>query len=85
MEDKNKRFEIKPEEALVDGLAFISQKLCGFIDGKRSNVMPISELLLRLAIPNHKAEVNSEDIFIAVEQITSLLDSMSERRRSGLN
>ena len=36
MEDKNKRFEIKPEEALVDGLAFISQKLCGFIDGKRN-------------------------------------------------
>ena len=49
MEDKNKRFEIKPEEALVDGLAFISQKLCGFIDGKRSNVLPISELLLMIA------------------------------------
>ena len=85
MKDKNERFEIKPEEALVDGLAFISQKLCGFIDGKRTNVMSISELLLRLAIPNHKAEVNSEDIFVAVEQVTSMLDSMAERKRSGLN
>lgn len=82
---KNNKFEITPEEALIDGLSFISQKLYGFIDGKRTNIQPISELLLRLAIPREKTSVNSEDIFIAVEQITSLLDSMIERRKSGLN
>ena len=82
---KNNKFEITPEDALIDGLSFISQKLYGFIDGKRTNIQPISELLLRLAIPREKTSVNSEDIFIAVEQITSLLDSMMERRKSGLN
>ena len=82
---KNNKFEITPEEALIDGLSFISQRLHGFIDGKRTNIMPISELLLRLTIPNHKTEVNSEDIFIAVEQITSLLESLKERRDSGLH
>ena len=47
--------------------------------------MPISELLLRLSIPEEKKVVSSEDIFIAVEQVTSLLDSMKERRDSGLH
>ncbi len=82
---KNNKFEITPEEALIDGLSFISQKLYGFIDGKRTNIQPVSELLLRLAIPREKTLLNSEDIFIAVEQITSLLASMEERRKSGLN
>ena len=82
---KNNKFEITPEEALIDGLSFISQKLHGFIDGKRTNIQPVSELLLRLVIPREKTAVNSEDIFIAVEQITSMLDSMTERRNSGLN
>ncbi len=82
---KNNKFEITPEEALIDGLSFISQKLYGFIDGKRTNIQPVSELLLRLAIPREKTLLNSEDIFIAVEQITSLLESMEERRKSGLN
>ena len=82
---KNNKFEMTPEEALIDGLSFISQRLHGFIDGNRTNIMPISELLLRLTIPNHKTEVNSEDIFIAVEQITSLLESLKERRDSGLH
>ena len=82
---KNNKFEITPEEALIDGLSFISQKLHGFIDGKRTNIQPVSELLLRLVIPREKTAVNSEDIFIAVEQITSMLDSMAERRNSGLN
>ena len=82
---KNNQIEITPEEALIDGLSFISQRLYGFIDGKRTNIMPISELLLRLTIPNEKKEINSEDIFIAVEQISSLLESMKKRRDSGLN
>ena len=77
--------EITPEDALIDGLSFITQKLYGFFDGKRTNIMPISELLLRLTIPRNKKEINSEDVFIAVEQIVSILDSMKERRDSGLH
>ena len=77
--------EITPEDALIDGLSFITQKLYGFLDGKRTNIMPISELLLRLAIPSNKKEINSEDVFIAVEQIVSILDSMKERRDSNLH
>ena len=82
---KNNKFEITPEEALIDGLSLISQKLHDFIDGKRTNIQLVSELLLRLTIPREKTSVNSEDIFIAVEQITSLLESMIERKNSGLN
>ena len=82
---KNNKFKITPEEALIDGLSLISQKLHDFIDGKRTNIQPVSELLLRLTIPREKTLVNSEDIFIAVEQITSLLESMIERKNSGLN
>jgi hypothetical protein len=77
--------EITPEDALIDGLSFITQKLYGFFDGKRTNIMPISELLLRLTIPSNKKEINSEDVFIAVEQIVSILDSMKKRRDSGLH
>ena len=77
--------EITPEDALIDGLSFITQKLYGFFDGKRTNIMPISELLLRLTIPRNKKEINSEDVFIAVEQIVSILDSMKERRDSNLH
>ena len=83
--DKNNRIEITPQEALIDGLSFITQKLNSFVDNRKMNLMPISELLLRLSIPNKKTEVNSEDIFIAVEQITSMLDSMRERGDSGLH
>ena len=86
--EKKKNFnnlEITPEDALIDGLSFITQKLYGFFEGKRTNIMPISELLLRLTIPRHKKEINSEDIFIAVEQIISILDSMKERRDSNLH
>ena len=82
---KNNKFEITPEDALIDGLSLISLKLYGFINGRRTNIEPLAELLLRLAIPREKTYVNSEDIFIAVEQITSLLESMEERRKSGLN
>mgnify|MGYP001349061895 FL=1 len=87
MDKKNNsnNLEITPEDALVDGLSFITQKLYGFFDGKRTNIMPISELLLRLTIPDHKKEINSEDIFVAVEQIISILESMKERRDSGLH
>ena len=77
--------EITPEDVLIDGLSFITQKLYGFFDGKRTNIMPISELLLRLTIPSNKKEINSEDVFIAVEQIVSILDSMKKRRDSGLH
>ena len=31
--------EITPEDALIDGLSFITQKLYGFFDGKRTNIM----------------------------------------------
>ncbi len=82
---KNNKIEITPDEALIDGLSFISQRLYRFIDGKKTNILPISELLLRLTIPNEKKQINSEDIFIAVEQIASLLESMEKRRNSGLN
>ena len=83
--DNSNNLEIMPEDALIDGLSYITQKLYGFFDGKRSNIMPISELLLRLTIPRHKKEINSEDIFVAVEEIISILDSMVERRDSGLH
>ena len=83
--DNSNNLEIMPEDALIDGLSYITQKLYGFFDGKRSNIMPISELLLRLTIPRHKKEINSEDIFVAVEEIISILDSMKQRRDSGLN
>lgn len=87
MDKKNNsnNLEITPEDALIDGLSFITQKLYGFFDGKRTNIMPISELLLRLSIPRHKKEINSEDIFVAVEKITSILESMKERKDSGLH
>ena len=87
MNKKNKtnNLEITHEDALIDGLSFITQKLYGFLDGKRTNIMPISELLLRLTIPSNKKEINSEDVFIAVEQIVSILDSMKERRDSNLH
>lgn len=87
MDKKNNsnNLEITPEDALIDGLSFITQKLYRFFDGKRTNIMPISELLLRLTIPRHKKEINSEDIFVAVEQITSILESMRKRRDSGLH
>ena len=83
--DNSNNLEIMPEDALIDGLSYITQKLYSFFDGKRSNIMPISELLLRLTIPRHKKEINSEDIFVAVEEIISILDSMKQRRDSGLN
>ena len=83
--ENSNNLEIMPEDALIDGLSYITQKLYSFFDGKRSNIMPISELLLRLTIPRHKKEINSEDIFVAVEEIISILDSMKQRRDSGLN
>ena len=83
--NNSNNLEITPEDALIDGLSFITQKLYQFLDGKQTNIMPISELLLRLTIPGHKKEINSEDIFIAVEQIVSILESMKERRDSGLH
>ena len=34
------------QEALIDGLSFICQKLFQFVDGKRTNQMPISQMLV---------------------------------------
>ena len=39
----------------------------------------------QVTLINEKKQINSEDIFIAVEQIASLLESMEKRRNSGLN
>tara|TARA_B100001057_G_scaffold383005_1_gene389131 strand:- start:588 stop:851 length:264 start_codon:yes stop_codon:yes gene_type:complete len=87
MENKNSKTEITPNEALIDGLSFITQKLYGFVDGKRTNFMPVSELLVTLALPQDKKEndVNSEDVFIAVGRVLDILDSMQKRRDSELH
>ena len=84
MENKNSKTEITPNEALIDGLSFITQKLYGFVDGKRTNFMPVSELLVTLALPQDKKEndINSEDVFIAVGRVLDILDSMQKRRDS---
>ena len=84
MENKNSKTEITPNEALIDGLSFITQKLYGFVDGKRTNFMPVSELLVTLALPQDKKEndINSEDVFIAVGRVLAILDSMQKRRDS---
>lgn len=87
MENKNNKTEITPNEALIDGLSFITQKLYGFVDGKRTNFMPISELLVTLALPQNKNEdeINSEDVFCAVGKVLDILDSMKKRRDSKIH
>lgn len=87
MENKNSKTEITPNEALIDGLSFITQKLYGFVDGKRTNFMPVSELLVTLALPQDKKEndINSEDVFIAVGRVLDILDSMQKRRDSEIH
>ena len=87
MENKNKKTEITPNEALIDGLSLITQKLYGFVDGKRTNFMPVSELLVMLALSQDKKEnnLNSEDVFIAVGRVLDILDSMKKRRDSEIH
>lgn len=84
MENKNNKTEITPNEALIDGLSLVTQKLYGFVDGKRTNFMPVSELLVMLALSQDKKEnnLNSEDVFIAVGRVLDILDSMEKRRDS---
>ena len=87
MENKNSKTEITPNEALIDGLSFITQKLYGFVDGKRTNFMPVSELLVTLALPQDKKEndINSEDVCIGVGRVLDILDSMQKRRDSEIH
>lgn len=75
------------QEALIDGLSFICQKLFQFVDGKRTNLMPISQLLVTLALPEKRDDgnVSSEEIFIAVEKVLNILDVMKKRQDSNLH
>mgnify|MGYP004159203597 CR=1 FL=1 len=63
---KNNKIEITSEEALIDALSFICQKLFFYFDGKKTNLMPISQLLVSLALPDSKQyeKVSSEEIFL---------------------
>lgn len=84
---KNNKIEITSEEALIDGLSFICQKLFFYFDGKKTNLMPISQLLVSLALPDSKQyeKVSSEEIFVAVEKVLNILDTMTKRRDSNLH
>tara|TARA_Y100001935_G_C16969754_1_gene343502 strand:- start:149 stop:415 length:267 start_codon:yes stop_codon:yes gene_type:complete len=84
---KNNKIEITSEEALIDALSFICQKLFFYFDGKKTNLMPISQLLVSLALPDSKQyeKVSSEEIFVAVEKVLSILDTMTKRRDSNLH
>ena len=49
--------------------------------------MPISQLLVSLALPDTKnyENVSSEEIFAAVEKVLNLLEMMTKRRDSNLH
>tara|TARA_B100001057_G_scaffold101060_1_gene98148 strand:- start:374 stop:640 length:267 start_codon:yes stop_codon:yes gene_type:complete len=88
MEKNNNKYETpETKEALIDGLSFICQKLFMYFDGKKTNLMPISQLLVSLALPDSKQydKVSSEEIFVAVEKVLSILDMMTKRRDSNLH
>ena len=88
MEKNNNKYETpEAKEALIDGLSFICQKLFMYFDGKKTNLMPISQLLVSLALPESKQydKVSSEEIFVAVEKVLSILDMMTKRRDSNLH
>lgn len=88
MEKNNNKYETpEAKEALIDGLSFICQKLFLYFDGKKTNLMPISQLLVSLALTDNKQyeNVSSEEIFVAVEKVLSLLDMMTKRRDSNLH
>ena len=75
MEKNNNKYEIpEAKEALIDGLSFICQKLFMYFDGKKTNLMPISQLLVSLALPESKQydKVSSEEIFVAVEKVLNI-------------
>lgn len=88
MEKNNNKYETPgAKEALIDGLSFICQKLFMYFDGKKTNLMPISQLLVSLALPESKQydKVSSEEIFVAVEKVLNILDMMTKRRDSNLH
>ena len=88
MEKNNNKYETpEAKEALIDGLSFICQKLFMYFDRKKTNLMPISQLLVSLALPDSKQydKVSSEEIFVAVEKVLSILDMMTKRRDSNLH
>jgi hypothetical protein len=88
MEKNNNKYETpEAKEALIDGLSFICQKLFMYFDGKKTNLMPISQLLVSLALPESKQydKVSSEEIFVAVEKVLNILDMMTKRRDSNLH
>jgi len=75
MEKNNNKYETpEAKEALIDGLSFICQKLFMYFDGKKTNLMPISQLLVSLALPESKQydKVSSEEIFVAVEKVLNI-------------
>ena len=87
MENNNKYETPEAKEALIDGLRFICQKLYMYFDGKKTNLMPVSQLLVSLALPDKKQHenVSSEEIFVAVEKVLGLLEMMTRRRDSDLH
>ncbi len=71
---KNKKYEVIPEKAYIDGVASISMKLGGYVRGKPLNVYPLAQLILRLLLPEDLKEANSEDVEIAVRDAKKLID-----------
>jgi len=86
--ENNKKYETpEAKEALIDGLSFICQKLYKYFDGKKTNLMPISQLLVSLALQDKKQyeNVSSEEIFVAVEKVLDLLEMMTRKRDSDIH
>ena len=75
------------KEALIDGLSYICQKLFEFFDGRKTNLMPVSQLLVTLALPSNKNyhEVTNEDVFRAVDKVLDILDTMEKRRDANIH
>jgi hypothetical protein len=75
------------QEALIDGLSLICQRLHEFYDGKKTSIMPISQLLVTLSLPDSSQadEVSSEEVFMAVEKVLGILKLMQERKNSRLH
>jgi|TARA_B110000879_G_scaffold198253_1_gene269783 hypothetical protein len=84
--DKNIEEE-ETREALIDGLSFICQKLFSFFSHKKTNLMPVSQLLVTLALPQNKkdSEITTEDIFQATEKVIDTLDLMKKRSESNVH
>ena len=86
--ENSKKFETpEAQEALIDGLSLICQRLHEFYDGKKTSMLPVSQLLVTLSLPDFKQqnEVSSEEIFIAVDKVLSILKAMQERKNSNLH